>query len=289
MISYEEALAARTRPAPRPSLSTTSSGLEASDSTQPVYRRRPHPQERPESRYGSYGYQGAINPVFVSLNAEENVAIRSRIPTPAPRNYFPVSGDDEYQDVTEYSSDIDDFYTSNRIDEIDSSSGITTFSYNDDNRFGGVTVTTGGYGGYYDAHVTSPPPPPSVWTTERPEADLTTASYYDEDDIWAGYSKVVQDLLRDRQYPRPQVVTTDYDGHNNGYDGHTSGGNKFVGSPQSVSTRPLIVSPNMDSSELGDPGRPRNQPRDDLLTSYSDRYGWGQSQAFRDSLREFNR
>ena len=116
----------------------------------------------------------------------------------------------------------------------------------------------------------------------EPEADQTTASYYNEDDIWAGYSKVVQDLLRDREYPRPPVMTSadlrpDYDG---------LGGNKFVGQPQSVSTRPLIVSPNMDSSDLG---RPRDQPRPDLLTSYSDRYGWGQSQAFRDSLREFNR
>ena len=214
--------------------------------------------------------------MFVSLNAEENVAIRSRIPTPAPRNYFPVSGDDDYQDVTEYNRD-EDIY-SNKIDEIDTSSGITTFSYDDDNRFGGVTVATGGYGGYYDA---TQPPPPSIWTTERPEADQTTASYYNEDDIWAGYSKVVQDLLRDREYPRPPVMTSadlrpDYG----------LGGNKFVGEPQSVSTRPLIVSPNMDSSDLG---RPRDQPRNDLLTSYSDRYGWGQSQAFRDSLREFNR
>ena len=74
-----------------------------------------------------------------------------------------------------------------------------------------------------------------------------------------------------------------------GIRNYGSSSNKFVGEPQSVSTRPLIVSPNMDSSDLGDQGRPRNQPRDDLLTSYSDRYGWGQSQAFRDSLREFNR
>ena len=142
---------------------------------------------------------------------------RSRIPTPAPRNYFPVSGDDDYEDVTKYNDISDDyFYNSNKIDEIDSSSGITTFSYNNDNRFGGMTVATGGY---YDAYVTSPPPPPSIWTTERPEADLTTASYFNEDDfnkddfneddIWAGYSKVVQDLLRDRQYPRPPVVNTD--------------------------------------------------------------------------------
>ena len=118
-----------------------------------------------------------------------------------------MSEDDDYQDVTEYNDVSDDyFYNSNKIDEIDSSSGITTFSYNDDNRFGGMTVATGGY---YDAYVTSPPPPPSIWTTERPEADLTTASYFNEDDIWAGYSKVVQDLLRDRQYPRPPVVNTD--------------------------------------------------------------------------------
>ena len=101
-----------------------------------------------------------------------------------------------------------------------------------------------------------------------------------KDDIWAGYSKVVQDLLRDREYPRPVSLSSVT-------SGQRDSGNKFVGEPQSVSTRPLIVSPNMDSSDLGD--QPRDQPRDDLLTSYSDRYGWGQSQAYRDSLREFNR
>ena len=270
VISYEEALRARTKPTSTPSLLTTF-GLLASDSTQPLYKRRPHPSE-PESRYGtgSYGYQGAVNPVFVSLNAEENVAIRSRIPTPPPRNYFPVTGGDEYGDNAENAEDYN-FYN-NKIDEIDSGYGITTFSYNDEE----AGVTTGGYDrfdSYYDAVVT----PPSVMTTERPGP-----SYYSEDDIWAGYSKVVQDLLRDREYPRPVSLSS--------LTSVTSGltsGNKFVGEPQSVSTRPLIVSPNMDSSDLGD--QPRDQPRDDLLTSYSDRYGWGQSQAYRDSLREFNR
>ena len=39
---------------------------------------------------GGGRYQGGINPVFVSLNKEENREIMSRLQTPPPREYFPV-------------------------------------------------------------------------------------------------------------------------------------------------------------------------------------------------------
>ena len=58
-------------------------------------------------------------------------------------------------------------------------------------------------------------------------------------------------------------------------------GNKYVGQPQSISTRPLIVSPNMVPSSSGDhlpgvvtQGVPGHDLDLDLVSSYSDRYGW---------------
>ena len=48
-----------------------------------------------------------------------------------------------------------------------------------------------------------------------------------------------------------------------------SDSNKYVGQPQFVSTKPLIVSPGMEAtdSQLGAAGN--------IVNSYSDRYGWG--------------
>ena len=48
--------------------------------------------------------------------------------------------------------------------------------------------------------------------------------------------------------------------------------------PQAVSTRPLIVSPGMDTaaSHRGHQAV-LTQPSPALLSSYSDRYGWGES------------
>ena len=68
---------------------------------------------------------------------------------------------------------------------------------------------------------------------------------------------------------QPQLVST------NNYVGQPQSGstNKYVGQPQSVSTKPLIVSPGIDpSSGLNDVMTGLNS---DLLSSYSDRYGWG--------------
>ena len=47
---------------------------------------------------------------------------------------------------------------------------------------------------------------------------------------------------------------------------------QYVGRPQLVSTRPLVVSPGLQ------PHQPRNQPPPPLTaSSYSDRYGWSQA------------
>ena len=43
--------------------------------------------------------------------------------------------------------------------------------------------------------------------------------------------------------------------------------NKYVGQPQYVSTKPLIVSPGMETDSQLQAGN--------IVNSYSDRYGWG--------------
>ena len=202
VISYEEAIKARARPQQqRTTSSAPPTSYDRGVSTEPVLAA--------ESRY-NYGYQGAVNPVFVSQSERENVAMQARIPTPPPRNYFPVSGDD-YQE---------DYYQ----DNINNDLAITTWSdyptsteeniYSNNNYFDQKYFDTTKY-----------------WETSTSPSSyspVTSSSSYYNDDIWDGYSKVVQDLLRDKNY---------------GFSG-----NKYVGQPQSVSTRPLIVSPGMESA-----------------------------------------
>ena len=245
VLSYEEAIRARTQARTPP----------------PTTPPPPPRQQGAESRYGVGGYQGGARPVFVSQSERENVAMRRRLPTrptPPPRNYFPVLAAD-YEDTEDYS------ITGNRIDEIDDGYGITTYLYNDDLSSPATTP------GYYSSEA---PPPPPAWVTPRP---APAPAYYAEDNIWAGYDKVVADLLAsgDKKY---SSNNNKYDSYNNNqYDTYNSN-NKFVGQPQAVSTRPLIVSPGMDTaaSHRGHEAV-LTQPSPALLSSYSDRYGWGES------------
>ena len=214
VVSYEEALRARTKPVPSSTSTSVSSDHRRTHSTEPEdyaesrYYSDPRPSPSSSARAG---YQGAINPVFVSLNEQENVEIRSRIPTPPPRNYFPVAGD-SYHDDTDNSDDDYDFddlrYTSiynNRIDEIDSGYGTTYSSYGD------IATATEPYNtdfttnydkyGYdnFDNYETTQP-------SENQQKYWNSQSYYNDDNIWEGYSKVVQDLLSDKEYGYPGRV-----------------------------------------------------------------------------------
>ena len=253
VLSYEEAIRARTQARTPP----------------PTTPPPPPRQQGAESRYGVGGYQGGARPVFVSQSERENVAMRRRLPTrptPPPRNYFPVVGGD-YEDTEDTS------ITGNRIDEIDDGYGITTYLYNDDLSSPATTP------GYYSSEA-----PPPAWVTPRP-APAPAPAYYAEDNIWAGYDKVVADLLAsgDKKYSSNNKYDSynnnnNYDSYNNKqYDTYNSN-NKFVGQPQAVSTRPLIVSPGMDTaaSHRGHEAV-LTQPSPALLSSYSDRYGWGES------------
>ena len=180
--------------------------------TQTPYRRRPH-HAKPsymtesstiESRYQtehspsrqttksvSAGYRGGINPVFVSLNERENVAIRSKIPTPPPRNYFPVGKSEQseipdklYNEVTEkiFSNDnyIYNGFYKDKIDEIS-------------------TESSPSYSPPYDT-VTRPSSDQwNFWETQS-QAQATTRrppAYFDSSNIWPEYNKVVNDLLQD--------------------------------------------------------------------------------------------
>ena len=136
---------------------------------------------------------------------------KCRVPTPPPRNYFPVAGDDHNDNFVDTSDDLDDdlSYTSlynNRIDEIKTGWSGTTENYNnyydDTTRYNYAEDTTKYSDGYnYDStrynYVAD--------VTVRPTVQTQT-SYYNNDqdtsypDIWDGYSKVVQDLLRDKFY-----------------------------------------------------------------------------------------
>ena len=170
------------------------------------YRRRPHNAkpymaESPslESRYqtqyspetsttksGSAGYRGGINPVFVSLNERENVAIRSKIPTPPPRNYFPVRKSqtnndqkDIYDEITEKIYPADNYvYNGFYKDKIDE---ITTESYSTYSPPYDVTRPSSDQWSFWETQSTTRRPPPT----------------FDSSNIWPEYSKVVNDLLQD--------------------------------------------------------------------------------------------
>ena len=187
------------------------------------------------------GYQGGINPVFVSLNKEENRETMSRVPTPPPRDYFPA------QD-----------------------SGTTKYWYEDTppSTRKPVRRTTERYdSSLYDYGYTKEPYNPPYETT-RPTEDqqrywqdydlVTPPTYMEQDKLWEGYSKVMDDLLQDRKYSKPAVRKPGMQDRN-----------KYIGDPQFVSTKPIIVGPGIAPGN----GSPR-QPSSDLLTSYSDRYGW---------------
>ena len=233
------------------------------------------------------GYQGAINPVFVSSSQEENRDIMSRVPTPPPRHYFPSRdyGTTKYWYDTPQSTRTPVRRTTERYDSSLYDYGYTKEPYN----------------------------PP--YETTRPTEDqqrywqdydlVTPPTYMDQDKLWEGYSNVVEELLQDREYDnqagiRQTVEDTRY-GNRNKYTGHrdqfigdrnkyivdtdqftgnrnkytgernTNKGdsNKYIGDPQFVSTKPIIVGPGIAPGNLT-PG----QPSSDLLTSYSDRYGW---------------
>ena len=149
-----------------------------------------------ESRYQSpsAGYRGGINPVFVSLSERENVAIRSKIPTPPPRNYFPVRPSEldrtterEYSQVTERIFSNDNYvYNGFYKDKIDE---ITSAGYPPDS-------TTQLYSPPYE--VTRPSQDQwSYWQTTTP-APATAPPYFDNSDIWPEYNKVVNNLLQDK-------------------------------------------------------------------------------------------
>ena len=149
-----------------------------------------------ESRYQSpsAGYRGGINPVFVSLSERENVAIRSKIPTPPPRNYFPVrpsseaerTTEQEYSQVTEriFSNDnyvYNGFYK-DQVDEITSA---------------GPDSTTQLYSPPYE--VTRPSQDQwSYWQTTTPSPSPSPPPYFDNSNIWPEYNKVVNHLLQDK-------------------------------------------------------------------------------------------
>ena len=147
----------------------------------------------------SAGYRGGINPVFVSLNERENVAIRSKIPTPPPRNYFPVRKSpadnirNNYEEVTEkiYSNDnyvYNGFYK-DKIDEI-------------------TTESSPSYSPPYE--VTRPSSDQwSFWETQTTTRRSPPA--FDSSNIWPEYNKVVADLLQDEG---TRYQGTDWDGHN---------------------------------------------------------------------------
>ena len=186
------------------------------------------------------GYQGGMNPVFVSKNKEENRLILSKVPTPPPRQYFPV----------EDSKTSKHWFTSSTTTK--KPVKRTTKPYDVD---------------FYDYGYTKEPYQPPYDTTQPTEEQqrywqeyetYTKVPYMDEEDMWEGYNKVVGDLLQDKRYTRPIVQNP------NVFDT-----NKYIGDPQFISTKPIIVGPSITSSNNG----PR-QPAVDLITSYSDRYGW---------------
>ena len=217
------------------------------------------------------GYQGVINPVFVSLNEEENQETLSRIPTPPPRDYFPSKdyGTTKYWYDTPPSTRQPIRRTTERYDSSLYDYGYTREPYNPPYETTRPTEDQQRYWEDYD--LVTPPP------------------YMEEEQLWEGYSKVVDDLL-DRNYQRPSQedrrytnqyivdvgdnnkyigTSNKYIGDTNKYIGDT---NKYIGDPQFVSTKPIIVGPGIAPEMLN----PR-QPSVDLLTSYSDRYGWAEN------------
>ena len=133
--------------------------------------------------------------MFVSLSERENVAIRSKIPTPPPRNYFPVRPSEEertteevYSQVTEriFSGDnyvYNGFYK-DKIDEITSGGPDS-----------GPDSTTQSYSPPYE--VTRPSQDQwRFWQTTT--ATPASQPYFDNSNIWPEYNKVVNDLLQDK-------------------------------------------------------------------------------------------
>lgn len=129
--------------------------------------------------------------MFVSLSERENVAIRSKIPTPPPRNYFPVRPSEEdrtpeqdYQQVTERIFSTDNYvyngFYKDKIDEITAAEpDSTTQSYSPPYE---VTRPSNDQWKFWEATTPSPTSPP----------------YFDNSNIWPEYNKVVNDLLQDK-------------------------------------------------------------------------------------------
>jgi hypothetical protein len=179
----------------------------------------------------------------VSLNNEENREIMSRVPTSPPREYFPVQdyGTTKYWYDPPPSTRKPVRRTTERYDNSLYDYGYTKQAYN----------------------------PP--YETTRPTEDqqrywqdydrVTHSPYITQDKLWEGYSKVVDDLLQDREYIKQAVRNPS-----------TQDRNKYIGDPRVISTKTIIVGPG-NSEENESP----RQPSLDMITSYSDRYGWTQN------------
>ena len=242
------------------------------------------------------GYSGGANPIFVSLNKEEN----ERAPTPPPRQYYPGSSPSSSsyfspspptrQPYIDSRLDADfsqSSYINNRVDE-EEEDEITQRVY-------------------------SPPYQSTQPSVEQQKFWQQSLDLLPPEPQWPGYGHLVDSLLRGEatgqaygisgrppKEDSPYIVKpSTYKDSKLNAGGRRTGldTNKYVGGPQRVSTKPIVVGPGLGEmprlrgsgsqrrqqeetddrlwsrrEEAENRWRQQLQPPNDMLTSYSDRW-----------------
>ena len=240
------------------------------------------------TRKPAVGYRGGANPIFVSLNKEEN----ERAPTPPPRQYYPGSS----------SFSVPSPARPTRRPYIDSQldADFSQSSYMN-NRVDKEEETT--------QRVYSPPYQSTQPSVEQQKFWQQSLDLLPPEPQWPGYGHLVDSLLRGEATGqaygisgKPSTEDSPYILKPSTYKLNNSGGrrtgldtNKYVGGPQRVSTKPIVVGPGLGEmprlrgsgsqrrqqeesnqlwsrrEEAENRWRQQLQPPNDMLTSYSDR------------------
>ena len=256
------------------------------------------------------GYSGGANPIFVSLNKEEN----ERAPTPPPRQYYPGSSPSSSSYFSP-SPPTRQPYTDSRLDADFSQSSYLNNRVDEEEE----EITQ---------RVYSPPYQSTQPSVEQQKFWQQSLDLLPPEPQWPGYGHLVDSLLRGEatgqaygisgkppQEDSPYIVKpSTYKESKLNTEGRRTGldTNKYVGGPQRISTKPIVVGPGLGEmprlrgsgsqrrqqeksdqlwsrrEEAENRWRQQQQPPNDMLTSYSDRwvipkasilllrYGWTQ-------------
>ena len=156
--------------------------------------------------------------MFVSLSESENMDMMARVPTPPPRNYYPIA---DYETLNSWF---------NPRSTTQKPINPTTQSY-------AKQFTNKAY--IFQSEIIR-----RIQDQQSQLEDFDTVtppSYLEQDNLWEGYSKVLADLLKHRRHPQPNIKTKTLQDTN-----------EYIGDPVVVSTNTIIVGPGI-SQQRDDP------------------------------------